>query len=110
MFSNVVLLYLDRQREALIGITVFLVANGIGTMLTVRWGYQFFGLGYASACLVGLIVTLYLLCDQLYNLEFMTFVTPEVNGQRSPRRGLRARNSGGYGRYNPVARPKGASK
>jgi uncharacterized membrane protein len=104
LFSNVVLLYLDCQREVLMTSVLFFAINAALTAATLRLGYQYYGLGFATACLVGLVTSVVHLTDQLYNLEFMTFATKPLLGQRRAARRLKARaGGGGYGRYNPLS-------
>lgn len=101
-FSVVLLLYLDRQREALVAITLFFAVNLGSTLVTLRLGYQFFGLGFAASALLGMLVALFLLARQLYHLEYFTFMRLPVLGQRAPRAALRARPGGMFGRYHPL--------
>lgn len=101
MFSNVILLYLDRQREVLITSILLMVLNFGFSLATLKLGYQFYGLGYAASSLVALCVSLLLLTNQLYNLEYMTFAARAVTGQRRAKASLRV-PAGWYGRYNPV--------
>ena len=102
MFANVVLLYFDRQREVLVSVAAFFVANLVFSLLSLDLGYQFYGFGFATACLLGSLVSLFILANQLLNLEYMTFATIRVAGQRRASRRLRARRGGMYGRYHDV--------
>ncbi len=102
VFSNVVLLYLDCQRQVLAVVSLFLGVNLISSAATLELGYQFYGLGFATASLVALIVSLTMLMRQLYNLEFVTFATLPLMGQRRASRGLRARAGGGFGVYHDL--------
>ena len=110
MFSNVILLYFDRQREVLFTVAVFFIANLALSLLSLELGYQFYGFGFAAACLAGLLVSLLVLANQLYNLEYMTFATIRVSGQRRARAGLRARRGGMYGRYHDVGAEAGSKE
>ena len=102
LFSNVIMLYLDRQKEVFTVVTLFCATNLVLTLLSLRLGYQFYGLGFAAACFVGVVASLFNLANQLYNLEYVTFAPTPLSGQRRARPGLRARPGGGYGRYNPI--------
>jgi uncharacterized membrane protein len=104
MFSNVILLYLDRRREVLGVVVVFFVANATLTLLTRQLGYPFYGLGLAAACLLALALSLFFLLDQLHNLEFRTFSAIPVLNQRRATSALRA-PTGHYGHYQPLEEP-----
>jgi uncharacterized membrane protein len=103
LFSNVILLYLDRRREVLIASVVFTGANLFLSVSSLHAGYSFYGAGFATACLLGMLCSLTFLTDQLFNLEYRTFSSIPVIGRRSGR-GLRARPGGLFGRYNPIKR------
>lgn len=105
MFANVILLYLDAQREVLVSTLVFFAVNAMATLLSFRWGYQLYGLGLAFACLVGMLLSLFFLANQLFNLEFMTFGMMPVFGQRPPDPALRAGMGRMYGTIQPLGPP-----
>ena len=104
LFSNVILLYLDRRKEVLVTCIVFTVANFAGSALSLRIGYSCYGAGFAASCLAGMLTSLFFLTDQLFNLEYRTFSSIPVVGRRSAR-GLRARPGGLLGQYNRVSPP-----
>jgi polysaccharide biosynthesis protein PelG len=107
MFANVILLYLDRQQEVLATTLVFFLSNLTFTLCTLTLGYQFYGLGFAAACAIGVLTSLFFLANQLYNLEYMTFGLMPVTGRRKPSRSLRAgTGSPHYGVVRPLADPK----
>ncbi|MHB8877069.1 MAG: exopolysaccharide Pel transporter PelG [Myxococcaceae bacterium] len=101
MFANVILLYLDRQREVLITGVVFLALNLGLSIASLKLGYQFYGMGFAASSLVALCLSLLFLANQLYNLEYMTFAARPLTGQRRAKSSLQVLG-GWYGRYNPV--------
>lgn len=107
LFSNVILLYLDRRTEVLVTVVVFTGANLLGSSLSLRVGYWCYGAGFAASCLLGMLASLFFLTDQLFNLEYRTFSSIPVIGRRSAR-GMRARPGGLFGRYNPVPTPPDA--
>jgi uncharacterized membrane protein len=102
LFSNVILLYLDRRREVLIAGVLFTGANLLLSVASLYGGYSWYGAGFAAACLIGMLCSLFFLTDQLFNLEYRTFSAIPVLGRRSGR-GLLARPGGLFGRYNPVS-------
>lgn len=107
LFSNVLLLYMDRQREVLSTLVVFFGANVVLTRVSLEVGYPAYGLGFAAACWVGALLSTLHLTNQLFNLEFMTFAMRPVMGQRPARPALRAGPSGGYGRYVDLGQARG---
>lgn len=101
-FGNILLLYLDRQKEVLWSLLVFFVSNALLTSISISMGYQYFGFGFAVATLLGTTTTFMHLVTQLFNVEFVTFAGIKVQGQVRPHASLLARPGGEYGRYNPV--------
>ena len=69
------LMYFDIRREAVIVTAVFVGANLLLTLITLRFGYVFYGYGYLGACLLSLIVAYALLDRHLKHLEYHTFVS-----------------------------------
>jgi uncharacterized membrane protein len=105
LFSVVILMYLDRQREILASVVSLLVLNTVLSLVTLDMGYQYYGLGFAVAALISMLIALVHLTNQLYSLEYMTFASIPVLGQRRAKDKLRARRGGMYGRYNPLIEP-----
>lgn len=105
LFSTVILMYLDRQKEIVICVGTLLGLNAILSFLSLKMGYQYYGLGFAVAAFISMLVGLLHLANQLYSLEYMTFASIPVLGQRRAKEKLRARSGGMYGRYNPVQLP-----
>jgi uncharacterized membrane protein len=66
--------YLDRRRLALLLVSVFLVANGLLTALTLWLGPEFFGYGYAGSLLVVCVLGLLVLDRVFERLEYETFM------------------------------------
>jgi uncharacterized membrane protein len=95
-------MYLDRQREILVSVGALLLLNTSLSIATLSMGYQYYGLGFAVAALVSMLIALMHLANQLYSLEYMTFASIPVLGQRRAKDKLRARPGGMYGRYNPI--------
>ncbi len=101
LFSNVIMLYLDRRREVLAVGLVQTALNLVLTRASLHAGYAWYGAGFATACLVGMLVSLLFLTDQLFNLEYRTFSSIEIVGRRGGG-ALRARRGGLFGRYHAV--------
>ena len=101
LFSNVILLYLDRRVEVLLVGILHTACNVLLSLWSLHAGYAWYGAGFATACLVGMLASLFFLTDQLFNLEYRTFSSISIVGKKSGA-ALRARPGGLYGRYNPV--------
>jgi uncharacterized membrane protein len=82
---------------------LFAGANPLLSWLSLRLGYHTYGCGFAAACLLGMVTSLGFVIDHLFNLEYRTFSSIEVAGQRSGA-GLRARRGGMFGRYHRITR------
>lgn len=106
LFANVILLYLDRRLEVLSSAILFVATNLGLSLLSLRLGYPTYGFGFAAACLLALVCSLYHLFRQLRHLELMTFATIPIMGQQRARAGLRAFPGGQYGRYHPLRRAR----
>lgn len=68
------LLYFDLQADALIMTSIFFLANGVLTALSLRFGLPAFGYGYSMACFLSLICGFALLNERLRLLHYWTFV------------------------------------
>lgn len=75
LIASLLLLYFDLQRQALFSTGLFLVLNGALSAATVKIGYSSYGLGYATAALVALVVACTQLSRKLAALEYETFAT-----------------------------------
>ena len=104
LFTNVLLLYLDRQKEVFWAVVVLVIANTVMSFLSLKLGYQFYGFGFAFACLLAMGASLYFLLIRLENLEFGTFAGIPIQGQVKASKALLARPGGLYGRYNNLGK------
>ena len=75
LIAILIQLYFDLQRAALISALVFLLSNGGLTLWTRSLGFDFYGLGYAMASLISVVVAYVLLDRSLRWLEFETFAS-----------------------------------
>lgn len=107
LFCIVLLLYMDQQRAALWVVLVLSGVNSGLTYLSLHAGYQYYGLGFAVACLLALLVALYQLAAHLHNLEYVTFAGTPLAGQRSARRRYYVRRGRGLGKEHAL--PRGES-
>lgn len=102
LFSVVVLLYLDRRGDALAVVALFCGLNAVLTPATLALGFAFWGVGFAGAGGVALVLALQLLFDRVRRLEYLTFAGTPIEGQRRPSRGLRAGPGRGFGLEHPL--------
>jgi uncharacterized membrane protein len=70
----ILLLYLDFRRTAMALALVFLVSNALFTLLCFSGGLAYYGLGYALACGVTLLVGVQMLAWAFKELEFHVFM------------------------------------
>lgn len=69
-----VLFYLDRRRPALALTVFFLVANAVGTAVSLALGPEFYGYGYAVALLASNMLGAWMLDREFEDLEYRTFM------------------------------------
>lgn len=73
LVTVLVLLYFDLRAEALVTCGIFLLANGVLAFASVDEGIAAYGLGYAAAALIGLVVGSLFLSQRSSVLEFLAF-------------------------------------
>lgn len=74
LFELVMLSYFD-LRKVVLGLNVlFLVANTVGTLVTLHLGFQYYGFGYMTAAGLCFIVGLVVLARRLQWLDYNAFV------------------------------------
>lgn len=69
------MMYFDIRKKLVLVAAVFLGANIVFTVLTLKMGYNFYGYGYLMACLAALILGYYILNKYINELEYQTFVS-----------------------------------
>lgn len=69
----IILFYYDLRKHVLTICLLFLSSNVLFSMLSIKFGIQFYGYGYTYACFVSLIFAFYLLDKSLEDLEYITF-------------------------------------
>ena len=75
LITTLVLLYFDLRRQAMLSCLLFLVLNAAGALATLQIGVQSYGLGYALAALIGLVVSFRFLTHGPNELDYQTFTT-----------------------------------
>jgi uncharacterized membrane protein len=68
------LFYLDKRRATMWLSLLFLVLNGILTLLSIKLGPYFFGYGYALSLLIVFIISLWVIKKTLEDIEYETFL------------------------------------
>lgn len=74
LVCTVVLSYFDLRRRNLLAQTVYLVANGLFTLLFSDLGFAWYGYGYFMASLVAFVVAYLMVADALRRLPYFAFV------------------------------------
>ncbi len=76
-------LYFDLRKAALLTSLVFLALNGVFAAWSVEAGVATYGLGYAAAALVSLLLGYALLAGNLRRLDYMTFTQQPIEAERA---------------------------
>ncbi len=74
LVMTILLSYFDLRRMTLAIQTLFLVLNGIGTVVALKFGFQFYGYGYFLAAIVTFALTFLAMARVLNRLPYQTFV------------------------------------
>ncbi len=69
-----ILFYLDRQKETFLLTLSFFLLNAGLTLLSIKLGFEFYGLGFVLATLIVSILALYVLTKVFDNLIYETFM------------------------------------
>jgi uncharacterized membrane protein len=69
-----ILFYLDKRSTVLFLAGLFLVINVVLTLLSIAFGPQFYGYGFALATIITSVVGLFWLSKQFEDLEYETFM------------------------------------
>ncbi len=83
LIANLVLLYFDLRKQALVSCLVFLVLNGVFAVISVHLGVETYGLGYALASMISLILAFSFLTSSLRDLDYLTFSSQPKVMQKS---------------------------
>ncbi len=78
LLNVIILFYFDLRRSVLAVTLVFVSSNTLLSFLTTRLGFQFYGYGYAYACLVSLMIGFFILDARIRDLEYITFASQPV--------------------------------
>lgn len=79
LITVLILLYLDLRGSVLIISSVFLATNVIFTLISIQFGYAWYGYGFLYASLISLIVALALLGNRFRQIEYLTFTRQPLN-------------------------------
>ena len=73
-----VLYYMDKKNAAMITCMSFMITNALVTLVSISMGVQYYGLGFLSATVVGLLVALYFVEKNLDYLEIQVFMKQPI--------------------------------
>lgn len=71
---NIFFFYLDKRREVLLVTGLFVLSNGVLTGLSIWAGPSWYGMGFACALLIVVVVAMVILNARLDKLEYETFM------------------------------------
>lgn len=74
----IILFYFDLRKCVLAVSALFLAANSIFSLITIRMGVQYYGYGFTYACLISLLLAFFLLNAKVRDLEYVTFAGQPV--------------------------------
>jgi len=77
MILNIIF-YFDFQKDAFKVCLIFLLTNGLLTLVTLFIGYQSFGFGYTVASFITVFFSFLLLNHKLKNLDYWTFMAQPI--------------------------------
>ena len=85
--ASSMLLFFDRRRRYLILQVIFFVLTAGLTMLSLRFGEDYYGTGYFVACLISSAIAYRMATSTFDRLNFLTFLgnNPSIVGERGPR-------------------------
>jgi len=66
--------YFDLRKETLLSTAIFLVSNGIFTLITLKLGPYYYGSGFLFSLLLSFVVSIILLRRYLYDIHYKTFM------------------------------------
>ncbi len=76
--SMLLLLYIDRRREAMLLIAVYLVSIIVCTLISLTLGSKFYGAGYLVASVLTALFGWFLMQNRLNKLEYLTFMLQPI--------------------------------
>lgn len=74
LFVSIVLAYFDLRKILLFVHTIFLATSVGVSLLTLKWGFAWYGYGYVAASILTLVVAYLLLARELARLPYLAFV------------------------------------
>jgi polysaccharide biosynthesis protein PelG len=75
----IILFYFDLRKHVLVVTLLYLFSNVVFSMLTTKFGIQYYGYGYTYACFISLIVAYHYLDASVRDLEYITFAKQPVS-------------------------------
>jgi uncharacterized membrane protein len=79
IFLLILLSYFDNRRATLALQLVFLVTNTVFTLLTVHFGFAYYGYGYFMSCFITFMLASVITFRYVINLPYHTFITTNTS-------------------------------
>ncbi|MCP4754705.1 MAG: exopolysaccharide Pel transporter PelG [Proteobacteria bacterium] len=79
LFLTILLSYFDNRRGVLLTHVLFLVTNGLFTLLFLKLGFRYYGYGFFLASLVTFAVAAFMTMKYIGNLVYHTFITSNTS-------------------------------
>jgi len=77
MFLNI-FFYFDFQKEAFWIAFIFCATNAILTYISIPFGHEAYGFGFAGSCFIALLMSFIILDQKLKNLDYWTFMRQPI--------------------------------
>ncbi|MBX7148610.1 exopolysaccharide Pel transporter PelG [bacterium] len=74
-----IIFYFDFQKEACFTAAVFFVSNAVCTFMTLYFGFESYGFGYALAGFITLLVSFLILNKRVSELDYWTFMQQPIS-------------------------------
>jgi uncharacterized membrane protein len=92
LISMIIILYFDLRGVVVFTSLLFMSSNALFTIMSIRYGPEYWGWGYVSAAFLCFVVSVIILINRLSNLEYITFTRQPIVKLKLPRSTISAKN------------------